>query len=51
MPTGTKGLITDNWKESEFITKPNSRIDILGAKVYNDEGNISITIFSRLVQD
>lgn len=51
MPSGTKGLITDNIKESEFIAKPNSTLDILGAKVYNDNGNVSITIFSRLVQD
>lgn len=36
MPTGTKGLITNNWHESEFISKPNSTLEILGADKYND---------------
>lgn len=51
MPTGTKGLITTNYPESEFIAKPNSTIEILGSKVYDDSGKPSITIFARMIQD
>jgi len=51
MPIGTKGLITDNWKESEFIAKPSSILDILGAEVYNDGEKECIRIFSRIIQD
>lgn len=51
MPTGTKGLITSNYPESEFIAKPNSTIEILGSKVYDDSGKPSITIFARMIQD
>ena len=51
MPEGTKGLITSNWEESEFIAKPNTTIDILGAKVYNSGGKPYIKIFARLIQE
>lgn len=51
MPTGTRGLITDNWKESEFITQRNSAIEILGAEAYNDGEKDCIRIFGRLVQE
>ena len=51
MPSGTKGLITTNYPESEFIAKPNSTLEILGAKVYDDSGKSCITIFARMVQD
>ena len=51
MPAGTKGLITTNYPESEFIAKPNSALEILGARVYNDSGKPCITIFARMIQD
>lgn len=50
MPSGTKGLITDNWKESEFITKPGTGLEILGAKEYNNN-DIGIIIFAKIIQD
>lgn len=51
MPSGTKGLITDNWKESEFITKPGTGLEILGAREYNNNGNVGVTIFAKIIQD
>lgn len=51
MPKGTKGLITDNYKESEFMAKPNSTIEILGSEVYNDGEKDCIRVFGRLIQD
>lgn len=33
MPKDSKGLITDNMYESEFISAPGSRLEVLGAKV------------------
>jgi hypothetical protein len=51
MPKGTKGLISDNYQESEFIAKPDTILEILGAKVYNNDGKLCITIFSRMIQD
>ena len=51
MPTGTKGLITRNYAESEFIAKPNSTIEILGSSVYDESGKPCIKIFARMIQD
>lgn len=51
MPSGTKGLITDNWKESEFIAKPGATIEILGAEAYNDGEKDCIRVFGRLLQE
>ncbi len=50
MPTGTKGLITDNYKESEFIAQPKTTLEILGSKVYNDSGKSCIKIFAKMIQ-
>lgn len=50
MPKGTKGIITDNLPESEFITKCGSSLDILGAEVYNDGAKDCVKIFARLLQ-
>ena len=50
MPKGTKGIITDNLAESEFITKCGSSLDILGAEVYNDGGKDCVKVFARLIQ-
>ena len=50
MPAGTKGIITNNLAESEFITKKDSSIDILGAEVYNDGEKYCVKIFARLLQ-
>jgi hypothetical protein len=50
MPEGTKGFITDNLPESEFITKRGSSLDILGAEVYNDGAKDCVKIFARLLQ-
>ena len=33
-PKGTKGLLTDNIKESEFIAMPNSCLEIYYVRVY-----------------
>lgn len=51
MPAGTKGLITTNYPESEFIAKPNSTLEILGSMVYDDSGKPCVTIFARMIQD
>ena len=51
MPNGTKGLLTNNFDESEFIARNKTGIDILGAKVYNDGEKDGITIFAKIVQD
>lgn len=50
MAKGTKGIITDNLPESEFIAKCGSSLDILGAEVYNDGGKNCVKIFARLLQ-
>lgn len=50
MPIGTKGLITDNWEESEFIAKPGSILDVLGAEVYNDGEKNCVLIMCRIIQ-
>ena len=50
MPKGTKGIITDNLPESEFISKCGSSLDILGAEVYNDGAKDCVKIFARLLQ-
>ncbi len=52
MPIGTKGLITDNYIESEFISKRDSSIEIFGAiGVDKGYGEYHIKILGRLVQD
>lgn len=52
MPKGTKGLITNNLMESEFITQKGSSIEILGAKVYNNKNKeVCIKIFGKVVQE
>ena len=51
LPAGTKGLITTNYPESEFIAQPNSTLEILGSTVYNDSGKPCIKIFARMIQD
>ncbi len=51
MEKGVKGLITENYPESEFIAKPNSTLEILGAKLYNDSGKNCIKIFAKLIQE
>ncbi len=50
MPIGTKGLITDNWEESEFIAQANSSLKILGATPYNDGVKDCVKIFAELIQ-
>lgn len=35
LPKGTKGLLTGNYKESEFIAKNNSSLEIIGAERYD----------------
>lgn len=50
MDSGIHGFITDNLDESEFITKRDTSIQILGAKVYNDNGDNCILIFGKMVQ-
>lgn len=47
---GTKGLITDNFPESEFIAKRKSNIDIFGATSYNYQDKTYIKLFARMVQ-
>lgn len=50
MPDTTKGVLTSNCAESEFIIKNESSIEILGSKVYNDNGDNCIIIFGRIKQ-
>lgn len=50
MPAGTRGLLTNNWMESELITTPNTTLEILRAEVYNDGEKDCIRIFAKLVQ-
>ena len=50
MPAGTKGILTDNLMESEFIAKKGSAIEILGTEVYNDGGKYCVKILSRMIQ-
>jgi hypothetical protein len=50
MAKGTKGIITDNLAESEFIAQCGSSLDILGATVYNDGEKDCVKIFARLLQ-
>jgi hypothetical protein len=52
---GTKGLLTDNFIESEFIARAGSGLEIIGAKRYNyiDKNGTEkyyIKIFARLIQ-
>ena len=50
MPVGTRGLITNNWAESEFITKTDTALEILRAEAYNDGEKDCIKIFARVLQ-
>jgi hypothetical protein len=50
MPNTTKGVLTSNCAESEFIIKNESSIEILGSKVYNDSGDKCIIIFGKIKQ-
>jgi len=57
MPEGTRGLVTNNWDESEFIAARGSSLEILGAEYYhpNIGGEIKdnlyhINIFAKLKQ-
>ncbi len=51
IPMNTKGFITDNWTESEYIARPGSVLDIMGAEVYNDGEKDCIRILSRIIQN
>lgn len=51
MPKETKGLITNNYDESEFIAKAGSSLEILGAEVYNDGEKDCVRIFAKLIQE
>ena len=48
-------MITDNYKESEFIAKPDSTLELYDVKVYNVGDKYDdvplIKIFARLKQD
>lgn len=50
MPIGTRGMITNNWAESEFITNPNTVLEFLGSKVYNKNGISCIKIYAKMIQ-
>nr|DAL00289.1 MAG TPA: minor capsid protein [Caudoviricetes sp.] len=50
MPAGTRGILTSNWAESEFIAKANTTLDFMGAKVYNNNGISCIKIYAKMVQ-
>lgn len=50
MPAGTRGMLTSNWAESEFIAKANTTLDFIGAKVYNNDDTYGIKIHAKLVQ-
>ena len=54
MPKGTKGLVTDNRQETEFMAKPESALEIIGAEVYNyvnDSGQFRprVCIYVKLI--
>ena len=51
MPKGTKGIITSNLAESEFITQIGTGIEIIGAEVYDDMGDNCIKIYGRIVHE
>ena len=50
MPKGTKGFITSNLDESEFIAKNGSSLEILDAYVYNDGGKECVAILAKMLQ-
>lgn len=50
MPIGTRGMITNNWAESEFITNPNTVLEFLGSKVHNNNGISCIKIYAKMIQ-
>ena len=54
MPKGTKGLITNNTAESEFISARGSKLEILGADlyhpdIYKGDEKYYINIYAKLV--
>ena len=55
MPKDTKGLLTDNFMESEFIAKNNSTLEFIGAERYDyvdakGRNLHGIKLFARMVQ-
>ena len=55
MPKGTKGLLTDNFMESEFIAKNNSTLEFIGAESYDHvdtkgRNMHGIKLFARMIQ-
>ena len=50
-PAIAKGLLTSNWKESEFIIKPGTTIAIIGTEIYNDSEKDGVRIFGKLIQE
>ena len=55
MPKGTKGLLTDNFMESEFIAKNNSTLEFIGAERYDyvdtkGRNMHGIKLFARMIQ-
>lgn len=55
MPKGTKGLLTDNFVESEFIAKNNSTLEFIGAERYDyvdakGRNLHGIKLFARMIQ-
>ena len=50
MPTGTKGFITSNLAESEFIAKDGSSLEIFDSYVYNDGGKDCVIVLARMKQ-
>lgn len=51
IPTGTRGLLTSNCEESEFITATGTILEILRAEAYNDGEKDCIRIFAKLLQE
>lgn len=50
MPMGTKGFITSNLDESEFIARNGSSLEIFDAYVYNDGGKDCVIVLARMKQ-
>jgi SPP1 gp7 family putative phage head morphogenesis protein len=58
-PKGTKGLVTTNIDESEFMVAPNTDLEILGAETYHPIGKSGkpnnrktfVRIFAKMIQE
>lgn len=54
LPKGTKGLLTDNFPESEFIACPNTTLEIFDVKVYNIDDRFgkrpAVKMFARIIK-